>query len=169
MHITWRHVHRQAGANCTDAKLNFWMIFQFFFYPNGTWTHPPTSKLFLDFWNFFNFAKPLRIPWTARRTNQSVIEEIKPTNPLEALIKKQQLSYFGHIMRSENSLEKSMMLGMGGGARKRGRPRARWLDGIKAITNCTLTELCALTRDRDAWRETVMGITRSRPRLDGTR
>ena len=98
-----------------------------------------------------------------------VIEEIKPTNPLEALIKKQQLSYFGHIMRSENSLEKSMMLGMGGGARKRGRPRARWLDDIKAITNCTLTELCALTRDRDAWRETVMGITRSRPRLDGTR
>ena len=97
------------------------------------------------------------------------LKEIKPTNPLEALIKKQQLSYFGHIMRSENSLEKSMMLGMGGGARKRGRPRARWLDDIKAITNCTLTELCALTRDRDAWRETVMGITRSRPRLDGTR
>ena len=109
------------------------------------------------------------LPWTARRTNQSVIEEIKPTNPLEAQIKKQQLSYFGHIMRSENSLEKSMMLGMGGGARKRGRPRARWLDDIKAITNCTLTELCALTRDRDAWREKVMGITRSRPRLDGTR
>ena len=59
MHITWRHVHRQAGANCTDAKLYFGTIFQFFFYPNLTWTHPPTSKLFLDFWNFFNFAKPL--------------------------------------------------------------------------------------------------------------
>ena len=53
-------MHHQAGANCTDAKLYFWTIFQFFFYPNGTWTHPPTSKLFLDFWNFFNFAKPLR-------------------------------------------------------------------------------------------------------------
>ena len=63
----------------------------------------------------------------------------------------------------------SMMLGMGGGARKRGRPRARWLDDIKAITNCTLNELCGLTRDRDAWREMVMEITRSRPRLDGTR
>ena len=72
-------------------------------------------------------------------------------------------------MRSENSLEKSMMLGMGGGSRKRGRPRARWLDDIKAETNCTLTELCGLTRDRDAWRKMVMGITRSRPRLDGTR
>ena len=54
-----RHVHHQAGANCTDAKLYFWTIFQFFFYPNGTWTHPPTSKLFFDFWNCFNFAKPL--------------------------------------------------------------------------------------------------------------
>ena len=76
-----------------------------------------------------------------------MIEEIKDTNPLEALIKKQQLSDFGHIMRIENSLEKSMMLGMGGGAMKRGRPRARWLDDIKAITNCTFTELCGLTRE----------------------
>ena len=66
----------------------------------------------------------LRIPWTARRTNTSVIEESKATNPLEALISKQELSYFGHIMRREISLEKSMMLGLGGGARKRGRPRA---------------------------------------------
>ena len=111
----------------------------------------------------------LSIPWTARRTNTSVIEEIKATNLLEALIKKQQLSCFGHIMRSENSLEKTMMLGMGGGARKRGRPRARWLDDINAITNCTLTELCGLARYRDAWRKMVMGITRSRTRLDGTR
>ena len=55
----WRHVHRQAGANCTDAKLCFWTIFQYFFYPNETWTHPPTSNFFLDFLNFFNFAKPL--------------------------------------------------------------------------------------------------------------
>ena len=68
MHITWRHVHRQAGANCTDAKLYFWQIFQFFiFYPNGTWTHPPTSKLFLDFWKFFNFAKPLTPQQTCAR------------------------------------------------------------------------------------------------------
>ena len=72
-------------------------------------------------------------------------------------------------MRSENSLEKSMMLGMGGGARKRGRPRARWLDYIKAVTNCTLTECCGLTRDRDVWRKMVMGITRIRTRLDGIR
>ena len=111
----------------------------------------------------------IRIPWTARRTNKSVIEEIKATNPLETLIKKQQLSYFGHIMRRENSLEKSIMLGMGGGSRKRGRPRARWLDHIKAVTNCTLSELCGSARDRDTWRKMIMAITRSRTRLDGTR
>ena len=72
-------------------------------------------------------------------------------------------------MRSENNLEKSMMLGMGGGARKRGRPRAHWLDDTKAVTNCTLTELSGLTRDRDAWRKMAMGINRSRTQLDGTR
>ena len=66
-----------------------------------------------------------------------------------------------YIMRSENSLEKSMILGMGGGPRKRGGPRARWVDDIKAVTNCTLTELCGLTRDRDAWRKMVIGITKS--------
>ena len=85
------------------------------------------------------------------------------------LIKKQQLSYFGHIMRRENSFEKSIMLGMGGGIRKRGIPRPRWLDDINAITNCTLAELCGSARDRDAWRKMIMAITRSRTRLDGTR
>ena len=80
--------------------------------------------------------------WCWRRTNKSVLEEIKASNPLEALIKKKQLSYFGHIKRRENSLEKSIMLGMGDGTRKKGRPRARWLDYIKAVTNCTLTEPC---------------------------
>ena len=107
----------------------------------------------------------LRIPWTARRTNKSVFEETKATNPSEALITKQQRSHFGHIMRRENSLEKSMTLEMGGGSRKRGRPRARWLDDIKAVTNCTLTELCGSAIDQNVWRKMVMIITRSRMRL----
>ena len=72
-------------------------------------------------------------------------------------------------MQRENSLEKSIMLGMGGGTRKRGRPRARWLDDIKAVTKCTPTELCGSARYRDAWRKMIMAITRSRTRLDGTR
>ena len=100
----------------------------------------------------------LRMPWTARRTNKSVNEKIKATHPQEALIKKQQLSYFGHIVRRENSFEKSIILGMGGGTRKRGTPRARWLDDIKAVTNGrpTLTELCGSERDRNAWMKMII-------------
>ena len=90
-----------------------------------SWTIRKAERRRIDSFELWCWRRLLRIPWTARRTNKSVVDEIKTTNPLEALIKKQQLSYFGHIMRSENSLEKSMMLGMGGGARKRGRPRAR--------------------------------------------
>ena len=146
------------------------LVFPVVLYGCESWTIRKAGRRRIDsFELWWCWRRLLRIPWTARRTNKSVIDEIKTTNPLEALIKKQQLSYFGHIMRSENSLEKSMMLGMGGGARKRGRPRARWLDDIKAITNCTLNELCGLTRDRDACREMVMEVTRSWPRLDGTR
>ena len=153
----------------TKCRIVNALVFPVVLYGCESWTIRKAERRRIDSFELWCWRRLLRIPWTARRTNKSVIDEIKTTNPLEALIKKQQLSYFGHIMRSENSLEKSMMLGMGGGARKRGRPRARWLDDIKAITNCTLNELCGLTRDRDAWRKMVMEITRSRPRLDGTR
>ena len=132
-----------------------------------SWTIRKAERRRIDRFELWCWRRLLRIPWTARRTNKSVIEEIKATNPLEALIKKQQPSYFGHIMRRENSLEKSIMFGMGGGTRKRGRPRARWLDDIKAATNCTLTKLCSSARDRDAWRKMIMAITRSQTRLDG--
>ena len=90
-----------------------------------SWTIRKPERRRIDSFELWCWRRLLRIQWTARRTNKSVIDEIKTTNPLEALIKKQQLSYFGHIRRSEKSLEKSMMLGMGGGARKRGRLRAR--------------------------------------------
>ena len=153
----------------TKCRIVNALVFPVVLYGCESWTIRKAERRRIDSFELWCWRRLLRIPWTARITNKSVIDEIKTTNPLEALIKKQQLSYFGHIMRSEKSLEKSMMLGMGGGARKRGRPRARWLDDIKAIANCTLTELCGLTRDRDAWREMVMEITRSRPRLDGTR
>ena len=154
-------MERQRYNNYNKMQNSKCISFPVVLYGCESWTIRKAERRKIDRFELWCWRRLLRIPWTARRTNKSVIEEIKATNPLEALIKEQQLSYFGHIMRSENCLEKSMMLGMGGGARKRDRPRARWLDDIKAITNCTLTELCCLTRDRDAWRKMVMGITRS--------
>ena len=162
----WKDKDKTFTTKCRIVNA---LVLPVVLYGCESWTIRKAERRRIDIFELWCWRRLLRIPWTARRTNKSVIEEIKATNPQEALIKKQQLSYFGHIMRSENSLEKSMMLGMGGGARKRGRPRARWLDYIKAVTNCTITELCGLTRDRDVWRKMVMGITRIRTRLDGIR
>ena len=153
----------------TKCRIVNALVFPVVLYGCESWTIRKAERRRIDSFELWCWRRLLRIPWTARRTNKSVIEEIKAINPLETLIKKQQLSYFGHIMRRENSLEKSIMLGMGGGSRKRGRPRARWLDDIKAVTNCTLVELCGSARDRDTWRKMIMAITRSRTRLDGTR
>ena len=153
----------------TKCRIVNALVFPVVLYGCESWTIRKAERRIIDNFELCCWIRLLRIPWTARRTNKSVIEEIKATNPLEALIKKQQLSYFGHIIRRENSLEKSIMLGMGGGTRKRGRPRARRLDDINAVTNCTLNELCGSSRHQDAWRKMIMAITRSRTRLDGTR
>ena len=153
----------------TKCRIVSALVFPVVLYGCESWTIRKADRRRIDSFELCCWRRLLRIPWTARRTNKSVIEEIKASNPLETLKKKQQLSYFGHIVRRENSLEKSIMLGMGGGTRKRGRPRARWLDDIKAVTKCTLNELCGSARDRDAWRKMIMAIIRSRTRLDGTR
>ena len=147
----------------TKCRIVNALVFPVVLYGCESWTIRKAERRIIDSFELWCWRRLLRIPWTARRTNKSVIGEIKATNPLETLIKN------GHIMRRENSLEKSIMLGMGGGSRKRGRPRARWLDDIKAVTNGTLTELCGPARDRDAWRKMIMAITRSRTQLDGTR
>ena len=98
------------------------LVFPVVLYGCESWTIRKAERRRIDSFELWCWRRLLRIPWTARRTNKSVIEEIKATIPLATLIKKQQLSYFGHIMRRENSLEKSIMLGIGGGTRKRGRP-----------------------------------------------
>src|SRR5271163_4212139 len=110
----------------------------------------------------------LKISWTEKRTNVSITEQIGESTRLEDKITRQTLSYFGHIMRS-NGLEKSVMVGMGGRSRSRGRPRARWMDDIVKLTVKCISELRDATRDRVEWRRTVMGVTRGRPRPDGTR
>ena len=149
----------------TKCRIVNALVFPVVLYGCESWTIRKAERRRIDSFELWCWRRLLRIPWTARRTNKSVIEEIKATS----INKEAATIIFGHIMRRENSLEKSIMLGMGGGTRKRGRPRARWLDDIKAVTNCTLAELCGSARDRDTWWKMIMAITRSRTRLDGTR
>ena len=108
----------------------------------------------------------MRVPWTARRSNQSILKEISPECSLEGVMLRLKLQYFGHLMRRVDSLEKTLMLGGIGGRRRRGQQRMRWLDGITDLMNVNLSELQELVMDRETWRAAIHGVTKSRTRLN---